>query len=124
MIASARIRTIRSDGWTAERQLSFLNALASTRSIVQAAAHAGMSRESAYRLRDRREGALFGLLWDRILSPAPRQSEVHIAELSDGAIIRLLERHFLRETGDLTSPGSTGGRGDDRRCAALVTLSA
>ena len=54
----------RRDGWTAERQLRFLDALARTRSVTRAAACAGMSRESAYRLRKRRDGALFAAAWD------------------------------------------------------------
>jgi len=65
---SARAQTkIRRDGWTAERQLRFLDALARTRSVTRAAAFADMSRESAYRLRSRRDGALFAAAWDRAL---------------------------------------------------------
>jgi hypothetical protein len=60
-------RKIRRDGWTAERQLRFLDALARTRSVTKAAAAAGMSRESAYRLRGRRDGALFAAAWNRAL---------------------------------------------------------
>lgn len=99
---------IRSDGWTPERQLRFLDALARTRSIASAAAFAGMSRESAYRLRDRRDGALFGLLWDRILAPASLPGEVHSNELSDGRIMRLLGNHYRRERGDFLAIGSKG----------------
>ena len=62
--ASPRIRR---DGWTAERQLRFLAALAETASVSAAAAAAGMSRESAYRLRTRKQGALFAAAWDRAL---------------------------------------------------------
>ena len=63
----------RRDGWTPARQLAFLGALGSTRSVTRAAAAAGMSRESAYRLRKRASAALFAAAWDRILaSPAPR----------------------------------------------------
>jgi hypothetical protein len=58
---------IRRDGWTAERQLRFLGALAATRSVTKAARVAGMSRESAYRLRKRKEGGLFAAAWDRAL---------------------------------------------------------
>lgn len=58
---------IRRDGWTPERQLRFLDALARTRSVTRAARAAGMSRESAYRLRTRKEGALFAAAWDRAL---------------------------------------------------------
>lgn len=59
--ASPRIRR---DGWTPERQLRFLAALAETGSVSAAATAAGMSRESAYRLRSRRHGSLFAAAWD------------------------------------------------------------
>ena len=57
----------RRDGWTAERQLRFLDMLARTRSVTRAAAAAGLSRKSAYRLRGRADGALFAALWDRVM---------------------------------------------------------
>lgn len=102
----SRLRT-RRDGWTAERQLRFLDALAGTRSVSRAAAAAGMSRESAYRLRDRRDGALFAALWDRILRPdfGPR-AEVDIGSFSTGGLMRLLGTHFRRERGDFGRIGS------------------
>jgi hypothetical protein len=98
---------IRSDGWTAERQLRFIDALAQTRSVSRAAAAAGMSRESAYRLRDRREGALFALLWDRALAFVP--TEVHTRPLTDGRIMRLLGNHYRRERGDFCGNPAKGG---------------
>ena len=58
---------IRRDGWTAQRQLRFLDMLARTRSVTRAAAAVGMSRESAYRLRNRKGGALFATAWDRAM---------------------------------------------------------
>jgi hypothetical protein len=67
MDRQARSRT-RRDGWTAQRQLRFLDTLARTRSVTRAAAAAGLSRKSAYRLRDRSDGALFAALWDRLVS--------------------------------------------------------
>lgn len=57
----------RHDGWTPRRQLNFLDTLARTRSVTRAAAAAGMSRESAYRLRGRPSAALFAAAWDRAL---------------------------------------------------------
>jgi hypothetical protein len=115
----AKNRRVRSDGWTAERQLRFLNALARTGNVRDAAAHARMSRESAYRLRDRREGALFALLWDRILAPAP-PSEVHIEELSNGRIMRMLERFFGAKAGILpASARKEASRDDPRRTRPL-----
>ena len=92
-------RCVRRDGWTPERQLRFLDALASTRSVVQAAAFAGMSRESAYRLRNRAGGALFAALWDRALAAPAGVPEVHIADLPDGRLARLLGNLFRRENG-------------------------
>jgi hypothetical protein len=97
---------IRRDGWTAERQLRFVDALASTRSIARAAAVAGMSRESAYRLRERRDGLLFGALWDRVLAPEPQVREVHMESMTDGQIARLLGNHFRRERGDFVGLGA------------------
>ena len=105
--------TFRHDGWTAERQLQFLDALARTRSVSEAAESAGKSRESAYRLRERPDGALFAALWDRILEPQP--SEVHNQPLTEGRIMRLLGNHYRRERGDFAgfdSRGADGSRPD------------
>ena len=99
----ARPERCRRDGWTAERQRQFLDTLARTRSIGKAAASAGMSRTSAYRLRDRREGALFAALWDEAL--AFRPAEVDTPQLTDGRLMRLLGNHFRRERGDFAAIG-------------------
>ncbi|HET7605309.1 MAG TPA: LysR family transcriptional regulator, partial [Sphingomicrobium sp.] len=77
---------IRRDGWTPERQLRFLDTLAETRSVTRAAESAGMSRESAYRLRDRGIGALFAALWDRALLPEPVRSEGHNRLLTERSL--------------------------------------
>jgi hypothetical protein len=63
----APARAFRHDGWTASRQLTFLATLARTRSVTAAARAAGMSRESAYRLRKRDPDGLFAAAWDRAL---------------------------------------------------------
>jgi hypothetical protein len=60
----SRSRRIRRDGWTTDRQVKFIIALNKTRSVTRAAAVAGMSRESAYRLRDRAGHADFARAWD------------------------------------------------------------
>jgi hypothetical protein len=104
---SPKFSKTRRDGWTPDRQLRFLDALASSRSVGKAAAFAGMSREGAYRLRNRAEGTLFALLWDRALAPAPSPREVHIEAFPDGRIMRLLGTHFRRERGDFLAPGSS-----------------
>jgi hypothetical protein len=63
----SRPRNIRRDGWTVDRQLGFLAALSRTRSVTRAARAVGMSRESAYRHRDRPHAALFAAVWDRAM---------------------------------------------------------
>ncbi|QFT78802.1 hypothetical protein [Erythrobacter sp. THAF29] len=59
--------TTRQDGWTIERQLTFLRALASSHSVAEAARAAGMSRQSAYALRARLKGEPFDLAWHSAL---------------------------------------------------------
>jgi hypothetical protein len=94
-MGQTRIPKCRRDGWTPERQLRFLDALVRTRNVGNAAAAAGMSRESAHRLRERRDGALFAALWDCALGGAT--GEGHIPPLSDGRLMRVLGNHYRRE---------------------------
>jgi hypothetical protein len=98
---------IRCDGWTPDRQLRFLDALVSTRSVANAAAFAGMSREGAYRLRNRSEGTLFALLWNRAFAPERTSREVHTAPPTDGQIMRLLGTHYRREREGFSASGPT-----------------
>ena len=99
-------RKSRCDGWTPERQFRFLDALARTRSITKAAASVGMSREGAYRLRNRGERTLFALLWDSALAAELRPAEIHSQPLTGGQIMRLLGMHYWREREDFASIGS------------------
>jgi hypothetical protein len=68
----------RSDGWTPGRQADFLGMLAETWSVAAAARHVEMTRESAYRLRDKPGAESFAAAWDSILAQrdaaAPRKS--------------------------------------------------
>ena len=105
-MGQSRTSRVRRDGWTPERQLGFLEALARTRSVIKAAAIMGMSRESAYRLRDRREGALFAALWDRVLVP-PIDNEGHTRPLTTGRIVRLLGNHYRRQSNGFWPTGPT-----------------
>ena len=57
-------RGVRFDGWTPYRIRGFLYALAAGGSVENAARAAGMSRRSAYNLRNRAEGLAFRLAWD------------------------------------------------------------
>lgn len=55
----------RRDGWTPERQLAFILRLALLGGVSAAATAVGMSRESAYRLRDHPEAESFAAAWDK-----------------------------------------------------------
>ena len=76
----------RHDGWTADKQKIFIRVLATSRNVSRAAAAAGMSRESAYRLRRRAEGVALAQTWDWILSLPPRpqsHNEGHARRVAD-----------------------------------------
>jgi hypothetical protein len=107
-MGQSRTSKIRCDGWTAERQLRFLDALSRTRSVTRAAASAGMSRESAYRLCERKEGALFAALWARAVGLQSSPAKVHTDSLPDGRLMRLLGNHYRRERGDFLNIGRKG----------------
>ena len=59
----------RRDGWTVARQCHFLAQLYVTGSVTAAARSVGMSRASAYRLRERAGAEGFGWAWDHVLMP-------------------------------------------------------
>ena len=58
----------RRDGWSEVRQCAFLAQLYVTGSVTAAAKAVGMSRASAYRLRERPGAKSFAFAWDRVLS--------------------------------------------------------
>ena len=68
----------RKDGWTPMRQSDFLGRLCETWCVTAAARHVGMTRESAYRLREKDGAESFAAAWDAILRQreqlAPRKS--------------------------------------------------
>lgn len=74
-------RRPRLGGWTAEKQRAFIQALAGTASVTQAARSVGMSMRSCYDLRSASDGANFAAAWDA----AVRQATLQLAD-------RLLER--------------------------------
>ena len=53
----------RHDGWTPDRQLEFIQALADCGCVEEAARRVGMSREAAYELRRRPDAQAFRLAW-------------------------------------------------------------
>jgi hypothetical protein len=58
----------RRGGWSEARQCAFLAQLYFTGSVTAAARAVGMSRASAYRLRERAGAESFAFAWDRVLT--------------------------------------------------------
>lgn len=93
----------RADGWTAVRQGDFIGFLAETGSVAEAARQVGCSRESAYRLRRRRDAEGFALAWDAALaahapgadshiSPAPKFTSEELARRALGVTLQVRMR--------------------------------
>lgn len=68
-------RRPRHDGWTAARQIAFIEALAETGCVEEACKHVGMGHVSAYRLRRHPDGGLFRAAWDAALDYALHRLE-------------------------------------------------
>ena len=66
------LRRPRSDGWTPQRQVDFIAALADTGCVEHAAKAAGMSVKSCYRLRRAPGAENFAAAWDVALQHAAR----------------------------------------------------
>jgi len=84
-------------GWTAERQRDFVAALMEGLSPGSAAVRVGLSRQSAYRLRERPGAGEFAAAWDRAQAAGRRLRALepagnHALALLDG----LLVPHFRR----------------------------
>lgn len=79
----------RHDGWTPERQRAFVEHLADTGSVREAATLVGMTEQSAWRLRRRTGAAGFGAAWDAALRQAMRQLVASALERAiQGTIVR------------------------------------
>jgi hypothetical protein len=72
------LRKPRRDGFTPQRQLDFIRALADTGCVEMAAHAVGMSPKSCYRLRNSPEGTQFAAAWDAALPYAAR----HLLDLA------------------------------------------
>ena len=66
---------VRHDGWTPARQIRFIEELAAMKSLTRACRAVGMSRASAYKLRDHSEARQFRLAWRAAL----RRDCIHLA---------------------------------------------
>lgn len=79
-MTSPPLRRARTTGWTADRQRQFIADLRDCGSVREACIRAGLSRASAYKLRERTD--VFAKVWDAAIA-------CHQRELLDEAIHRL-----------------------------------
>ena len=90
----------RGDGWSELRQCAFLVQLYLTGSVAAAARHAGMSRASAYRLRERPGAESFAHAWDRVLLPPgsghPGRVREDFRKVTDAALLARLETGLIQ----------------------------
>ena len=73
----------RCDGWTPARQVAFIDALAQTGCVEQAARAVRMTARSAYRLRQHVDAAWFRIAWEGALTYA-------VGRLADAAMSRAI----------------------------------
>ncbi|HEY6964723.1 MAG TPA: hypothetical protein VI407_05855 [Erythrobacter sp.] len=73
----------RTDGWTPERQIGFIRALAASGCVRDAAQSVGMSAESAYRLARRSEAQGFRIAWQRAM-------RIAMGRLADAVLSRAI----------------------------------
>ena len=74
----------RHDGWTPDRQVDFIEALAASGCVTEAAKAVGLSKASAYKLRARPDAQSFRLAWDAAIDFA-------MAQLVDAAVGRAIQ---------------------------------
>ena len=62
-LPSVAVGRLRADGWTAERQRAFILHLAHSACVSHACAHVGLSKQSAYALRNAAPASVFAIAW-------------------------------------------------------------
>lgn len=86
-------RKHRHDGWTAERQRAFIDALAETGSVKHACARINMSAEGAYYLRRRPDAESFRRAWEAALNHGvQRLADIAIDRAIEGVVIPIYHR--------------------------------
>jgi hypothetical protein len=88
----------RHDGWTPRKQREFIEALADTGVVREAAARVGMTEQSASRLRRRADARALDLAWEAALLQGARRLHVIAWER---AIEGVIKRHYYH--GELKS---------------------
>ena len=93
---SGRAPGARANGWTPDKQRLFVEALADCGSVTEAAARAGMSKQSAYNLRRHPDAVAFRTGWDEALVDAWRRVEDTALERVTGGETETIEREGVQ----------------------------
>lgn len=81
----------RSDGWTPDRQRRFIAALAEHGGVAAAARSAGMTPQSANRLRKRTDATSFALAWDKAVDEGRARSlDEALARGMEGVVVPVM----------------------------------
>ncbi len=96
-IPTVPLRT-RRDGWTVARQRIFVAALAGGESVAAAARRVGMSKASAYKLRQRPQAAAFRAAWDGAVAQVWRQVEETALDRAINGVVEVLDKDGVRKT--------------------------
>lgn len=90
-------RRPRYDGWTEEKQRRFIETLADTGLVSDAAKAVGMTRESAYKLRRSAHGAAFARAWEA----ARHHAGSYLEDIAFERAIEGVEHNVYNEHGDV-----------------------
>lgn len=88
----------RKDGWSPQLQCAFLAELYLRGSVAGAAKAVGKSRESAYRLRAKRDAQSFAAAWDHVLG-APGSPPARRTGIADWRKVTLRDLYYRVEIG-------------------------
>ncbi|HMG47079.1 MAG TPA: hypothetical protein VK614_06435 [Allosphingosinicella sp.] len=101
----------RKDGWMPERQREFIRLLHVRPDIGKAARAVGMSRRSAYRLRERFGAESFAAAWDAAFALRPPPARTNLSQLWYRALFGKT-RPIVRggkQVGTITQPDNAAG---------------
>lgn len=116
----------RHDGWSEVRQCAFLAQLYLTGSVTAAAKAVGMSRASAYRLRERPGAESFAFAWDRVLSlPGcghPGAAREDNRKVTMGTLLARLESELVRPVVYLGQMTAVARKADNSALFRLLRL--
>jgi hypothetical protein len=85
------VTRLRADGGTPDRQRGFINHLADCGCVSHAAAHVGMTKQSAYALRRRAPSSMFSFAWDAAMKLArPMLLDTAMERAIDGVAVPII----------------------------------